>query len=84
MNREQMILATLIALFDLAQGDDPARADNLAGRIGATPTAVAEALLHLERRGLVDAGRARLTMRGLAAAAALRTHARRAHQLLAA
>lgn len=71
---KRTILGTLLALFDLARGDDPARADNVAGRLGVSPAAVAKALVHLEARGLVDAGRVRLTLRGLSTAAALRRH----------
>ncbi|MEM9074706.1 MAG: hypothetical protein AAGE52_39790 [Myxococcota bacterium] len=37
----------------------------------ASATEVADALVQLDRKGLVDAGRVRLTMMGLAAASAL-------------
>ena len=69
----------VLDLLDLlyAQAHLPSDATTLALRLGVTPTRIAEALLHLERRGMADASRARLTLRGLAAAAALNA-ARRA------
>ncbi len=76
MTREQA-LSVLFAVYDLASADLPAHAGRIATEVGLSPTAVGEILLHLERRGLVDAGRARLTMRGLAIAHALTEHARR-------
>jgi Mn-dependent DtxR family transcriptional regulator len=69
----------LIALLDLAQNDQAAQAGALAARVDARPLDVAEALVSLERRGLVDAGRARLTFGGLAVAAALRARRAEAH-----
>jgi hypothetical protein len=76
MTREQA-LAVLFAVYDLAAADMPADAGRLAERVGFSKVAVAEVLLHLERRGLVDAGKVRLTIRGLAIAHALTEHARR-------
>jgi len=46
-------------------------ASALARSLGVSPTRVGEALVTLDRRGLVDAAHARLTMRGLAVAASL-------------
>jgi Mn-dependent DtxR family transcriptional regulator len=76
MTREHA-LSVLFAVYDLAAADVPAHAGRIAARVGLSPTEVAEILLHLEARGLVDAGRARLTLRGLAVAHALVEHARR-------
>jgi Mn-dependent DtxR family transcriptional regulator len=53
-------------------------AGSIAKALGARPTQVGEALLVLERRGLVDAARVRLTMVGLAVAAACLTNRSRA------
>ena len=75
MNREQLILGTLLSLFDLANDlghSESVRMSRLAGRLGAAPEAVRAALLHLEDRQLVDADRVRLTLRGLAVATAFR------------
>jgi Mn-dependent DtxR family transcriptional regulator len=75
MNREQLILGTLLSLFDLASDlgpDESARLARLAGRLGAAPRLVQAALEHLEDRGLVDAHGVRLTLRGLAVSAAFR------------
>jgi Mn-dependent DtxR family transcriptional regulator len=73
MEHSDRLASLLIALLDLAENDIPASAGALATRVGdLRPTEVAEALLVLERRGLVDAGRARLTFAGLAVAASLR------------
>jgi Mn-dependent DtxR family transcriptional regulator len=76
MTREQA-LAVLFAVYDLAAADMPADAGRLAERVGLSKVAVADVLIHLERRGLVDAGKVRLTIRGLAIAHALTEHARR-------
>lgn len=75
MNDAQLLFAILDALLTLARSDHPARVDNVAGRLGVRSARVAGALLHLERRELVDASRVRLTLRGLAAATALRAAA---------
>lgn len=71
MERRHLIFATLDALLELTAVSRP-ETGALCRLVGASPTRVAEALLHLERRGLVDASRVRLTMSGLAAASALR------------
>lgn len=70
MTHEALVLGLLDVLLSLA--DRPATASRLGTRLGVSPLRVAEGLLHLERRGLVDAGKARLTLRGLAIATALR------------
>lgn len=75
MNREQLILGTLLSLFDLAHDlghSQSVRVNRVAGRIGASPDAVRAALVHLEGKELVDAERVRLTLRGLAIATAFR------------
>jgi len=65
----------LEALYRLSgEGDDagaPLDASGLGRVLGVSPTRAAEALVRLEHLGLVDAARARLTLRGLAVAAAL-------------
>ena len=66
-----VILGTLDALLALARMDHPASAGLVADRLGVSATRVAEALLHLEGRGLADASAVRLTLAGLAAASAL-------------
>lgn len=78
---DQIILGTLDSLYHLASLSLPTDAGGIARRIGRSPSEVADALVHLECRGLVDASRARLTMAGLAAAVALA--ARAAHRAAA-
>lgn len=70
MTHEALVLGLLDLLLTLA--DRPATAGRLGTRLGVSPLRVAEGLIHLERRGLVDAGKARLTLHGLAIATALR------------
>lgn len=65
---EQMLHAVLYALYALAQADRPADAGSIARAANVTTTQAAQALVELERCRLVDASRARLTMRGLAMA----------------
>lgn len=65
---EQMLHAVLYALYALAQADRPADAGSIARAAHLTTTQAAQALIELERCQLVDASRARLTMRGLAMA----------------
>lgn len=77
MNDETLLFGTLRALFQLARTDLPADAGTLAARLGVRPVRLAQALLHLERKGLVDAGRVRLTLHGLAVAASLDAALRR-------
>lgn len=61
----------LHALFVLSRDTRHISATTLAAVAGVTPTRAGQALLALERAGLVDASRVRLTMRGLVAAARL-------------
>ena len=60
----------LETIHELQCRDRAPNAGSIARALAVRPTQVGEALLHLERLGLVDASRARLTMRGLALAAA--------------
>jgi len=55
----------LIVLFQLSRDTQHISAQTLAEAVAQTPTQTGEALIRLERRGLVDATRARLTMMGL-------------------
>jgi Mn-dependent DtxR family transcriptional regulator len=72
MTHEDLILQTLDALYVLhGEAVSIVDASTLARHLGTSATRVAETLLHLESRGLVDASTARLTMAGLATAAAL-------------
>jgi hypothetical protein len=61
----------LYALFCLSRETRHIDASSIAATLGLTPTRAAAALLALERAGLVDASRARLTMLGLASAVRL-------------
>jgi DNA-binding IclR family transcriptional regulator len=61
----------LYALYCLSRDTCHIDASELARAVGVSPTLAAGALLTLEHAGLVDATRARLTMLGLARAAAL-------------
>lgn len=70
--RPDLVFSVLFSLFDLAREDRPAHVGNVASRIGEPRTDVARALRHLERRGLCDASRCRLTMQGLLVASSLR------------
>ncbi len=74
---QDTILSVLFTLLELARADVPAHAGEIAQRLGLTAVRVGEVLVHLERRGLADAARVRLTMHGLAVATALAAHARR-------
>jgi hypothetical protein len=67
MTRED-IQATLYAVFELSRASTPVDATSIGCAIGLSATEAAEALLELEGKGLVDASRARLTMKGLVAA----------------
>ena len=58
----------LHALFLMSRDTRHISAATLARAARVTPTRAAEALVALERAGLVDASRARLTLRGLAVA----------------
>jgi DNA-binding transcriptional ArsR family regulator len=61
----------LYALFCLSRDTRHIDATELARAAGSSALAAGQALLDLERAGLVDASRARLTMSGLARAARL-------------
>lgn len=61
----------LFALFCLSRDTRHIDASELARAAGISPTLAAEGLVVLERAGLVDATRARLTMLGLARATKL-------------
>ncbi|MEM9187777.1 MAG: hypothetical protein AAGF12_01275 [Myxococcota bacterium] len=65
-------IQVLDSLYVLAQCDRRADVGAIAEHLGLRPTQVGEAMVHLEAKGLVDAERGRLTMRGLAASTALR------------
>ncbi len=71
---QTLLLDTLNVLFVLsAESLEPTIA-RLTHHIGVHEADVVDALFHLESRGLVTAHNRRLTMRGLAAAAALHAH----------
>lgn len=67
---QQLLNNTLQAMFSLSRATLPVDASSIARVVGTSPMRVAEALVVLEQRGLVDASRARLTMLGLAKAVA--------------
>lgn len=79
---DDLRLLALFALFDLAQENRPAHLGNVAARLATERKDLVRALKDLERKGLVDAARCRLTMQGLLTARVLRssgaTGARRA------
>jgi hypothetical protein len=61
----------LIALFRLSRDTRHISASTLADEVSCTPTQTGAALVSLEQKGMVDATRARLTMKGLVQAAQL-------------
>jgi hypothetical protein len=61
----------LIALFRLSRDTQHISARTLADEVSCTPTQTGAALVSLEQMGVVDATRARLTMKGLVLAAQL-------------
>jgi Mn-dependent DtxR family transcriptional regulator len=69
---QNLLAAALLALFDLARDGQPAHMGNVADRIGASRKDAVMALKELERRGLCDAARTRLTMKGLVVVASAR------------
>ncbi|MBI4954491.1 MAG: hypothetical protein HY908_20875 [Myxococcales bacterium] len=71
MNRIQ--LATLQLLYKLAREDRPADLSLLAAELGQTCVVLDRVLGELEKAGLADAERVRLTMAGLAVAASSRS-----------
>ncbi len=74
MNDAHLLLGILDQL--LGHAHETTDVGRLARALGRTPSEIAAALLHLEHKGLVDAGRVRLTLAGLAAASSLREHGR--------
>jgi DNA-binding IclR family transcriptional regulator len=64
----------LYALYCFSRDTCHIDATELARTVGVSATQAAEALVALERAGLVDATRARLTMPGLARAVAMSAH----------
>ena len=72
MNR-RLLFTILDVLLDRAERRTDAGV--LATLCGVSRTEIAEAIVHLERKGLVDASRLKLTLPGLAAANALRAEA---------
>lgn len=71
------ILSTLDNLFVLQGCGIQPDPETLARRVGVSVDVIGAVLTHLGRRNLVD-DRARLTMQGLAAAAMLRSRAKKA------
>jgi DNA-binding GntR family transcriptional regulator len=69
--RSSRVLEALYRLSGEGDAGAPLDASGLGRALGVSPTRAAEALVRLEHLGLVDAARARLTLRGLAVAAAL-------------
>jgi DNA-binding IclR family transcriptional regulator len=65
-----LLFALLDALYTLSPTQARLDASTLARRLGVSATDAARALVRLEQLGLADAARTRLTMRGLAVAAA--------------
>ncbi|MCC6874046.1 MAG: hypothetical protein IT378_07035 [Sandaracinaceae bacterium] len=65
----------LVTLFDLARAGVPADCALLAARLGASHAEVAMELARLDRAGLANASRCRLTLVGLARAASARARA---------
>jgi len=61
----------LIALFQLSRDTQRISARTLADAVTQTPTQTGAALVQLEQKGVVDATRARLTMKGLVLAVQL-------------
>jgi DNA-binding MarR family transcriptional regulator len=68
-------IALLGALHDLSRATRPIDLGVLAGRLGWGVGRVVRVLAHLERKGLADRARCRLTLAGLAVAAVLATNA---------
>lgn len=64
-NDERLGLSVLEALFELAQADIPATPEALADWLDAPEPQLRDLLTRLDAQGLIDAGRTRLTMKGL-------------------
>lgn len=76
MNEPTLAERVLVALFRRGQRNDSIDIFGLAQDCGASLVAVLKALKALDRKGLVDARRERLTLAGLAVAAAVRKRQR--------
>ena len=75
MTDTHLIRLVLRHLFNLAQDTEMASVGRIAADLGLQRHAVAQALLSLDRAGLVDCARVRLTLAGLAVAVGTRpTH----------
>ncbi len=68
---KNLLISTLKQLFNLSSAGQAPCFVQLCEQVGASPLLVSEALDQLEARGLVDAERVRLTMRGLSFAVSL-------------
>jgi hypothetical protein len=75
--------AVLFALFQLAQKDRPATVVGLVRQTGLGRAVVEASLRALDRAGLANEERVRLTMQGLAAAALLGAPRRRENRFVA-
>lgn len=75
---KNILRSVLVALFDLARANLPATVQRVGGRVGLPDELTRRALAQLERDGLADATRVRLSMVGLAIAT--RLCEQRAHQ----
>ena len=71
MNSQPSLASLVLALFDLARLGLSADVACLAGRLGIEDARVTRALAELDRRGLCDARRVRLSLAGLALASQL-------------
>ena len=71
MDTQPTLASLVIALLDLARLGLPADLDRLAGRLGIDVERTRAGLMQLDRHGLADARRVRLTLSGLAVAAQL-------------
>ncbi len=71
MDTQPTLASLVIALLDLARLGLPADLERLAGRLGIDVERTRKGLAHLDRHGLADARRVRLTLAGLAVAAQL-------------
>lgn len=71
MNSQLTLASLVITLFDLARLGLPADVERVAGRLGVELVRIERGLCELERRGLADAKRVRLSLTGLALASRL-------------
>ena len=75
MTDAHLIRLVLQYLYTLAQRTEPASIGQIACDLGLSRAVVARILLTLDRAGLVDCARVRLTLPGLALAVSTRTPA---------